>query len=473
MDFNKIFIKDCSPTKMGGQAVIEGIMMRGDDRMAIAVRREDGTINVKETPIKPASGWMKWPLIRGVVSFVSSLVVGTSTLMYSAEVLEEDIPEDELGEPGKIEKWITDRFGMKAAFNFLLYASVVIALVISIGVFVLLPTWIVGLCGKVISNSIVLNLIEGVLRIVMFILYILAISRMKDIQRVFQYHGAEHQTIHCYENGLELIPENCMQFERLHPRCGTSFLMFVLIISLLLFSFLGWPNLAVRILSRLLLIPVIAGISYEVLRWAGRSDSLAVKILSVPGLLMQKITTAVPDESQLEVAIVAVKACLADRPPEERNYDVDSAGNLVNRENAKPKAAAKPEKTRMETQKEQKERDRKAKRRKGRERKPRERRSDTMELEIPVSTVTDQEPRYTEGYTGNFYYQEDSPNRDEQEPPVDDLYTRIIEGTAPIPEDVTTSQIQGIWPGESYTARQQYLYDLNEIMKDLSERAGR
>ena len=220
MDFDKIFIKDCNPTKMGGQAVIEGIMMRGSDRMAIAVRREDGTINVKETPVREPSKWMKWPIIRGVVSFVSSLVTGTSTLMYSAEVLEEDLPEEEQENPGRLEKWVTERFGTKAAFSFLLYASVVIALVISIVVFVLLPTWLVGFCGKVISSKILLNLIEGLLRIIMFVLYILAISRMKDIQRVFQYHGAEHQTIHCYENGLELIPENCMKFERLHPRCA-------------------------------------------------------------------------------------------------------------------------------------------------------------------------------------------------------------------------------------------------------------
>lgn len=480
MDFDKIFIKDCNPTKMGGQAVIEGIMMRGSDRMAIAVRREDGTINVKETPIKPASRWMKWPLIRGVVSFVSSLVTGTSTLMYSAEVLEEDLPEEEQEEPGKIEKWITDRFGMKAAFNFLLYASVVIALVISIGVFVLLPTWIVGLCGKVISNVVVLNLIEGVLRMAMFVLYILAISRMKDIQRVFQYHGAEHQTIHCYENGLELKPENCMQFERLHPRCGTSFLMFVLIISLLLFSFLGWPNLTVRILSRLLLIPVIAGVSYEILRWAGRSDSMAVKILSVPGLLMQKITTAVPDESQLEVAIVAVKACLMERPPEERIYDVDSSGNPVNRENTKRDVPPKLEKEQPDkTQKEKREKDRKEKKWKTRERKPGRRKSDTMELEIPVAAAKDPgtknsaEPAVRYPDPPGSSYGEIPAAEDGPDAPVDDLYTRIIKGTAPVPEEAAESQTQSLWAGESYAARQQYLYDLNEIMKDLSERAGR
>lgn len=330
MDFDKIFIKDCNPTKMGGQAVMEGIMMRGADRMAVAVRRSDGTINVKETPVTPKKKWMKWPIIRGVVAFVDSLVIGTSTLMYSAEVLEEDIEEEETA--SKAEQWIEKHFGEKGVFKFALYISVVIALVFSIGVFVLLPTGLVGLCGKIISNTIVLNLIEGFLRIGMFLLYVWAIAKMPDIKRVFEFHGAEHQTIHCYENGLELIPENCMKFETLHPRCGTSFLMFVLIISLLLFSLLGWPTLAFRIISRLVLIPVVAGLSYELLKWAGSSESVIVKILSVPGLLVQKLTTAVPDGSQLEVAIVAVNACLKDRPAEERIYDVDSYGNIVKRE---------------------------------------------------------------------------------------------------------------------------------------------
>ena len=437
MDFDKIFIKDCNPTKMGGQAVLEGIMMRGADRMAIAVRREDGTINVRERPVKEASGWMKWPIIRGVVSFVSSLVTGTSTLMYSAEVLEEDIPEEEMEEPGKVEQWISNRFGPKAAFNFLLYTAVIIALVISIGVFVLLPTWIVGICGKVISNAILLNLIEGVLRMAMFILYIVAISRMKDIQRVFQYHGAEHKTIHCYENGLELTPENCMKFERLHPRCGTSFLMFVLIISLLLFSFLGWPNLAFRILSRLLLIPVIAGISYEVLRWAGRSDSAVVKILSVPGLLMQKITTSDPDESQLEVAIVAVKACLMERSPEERIYDVDSQGNPVERERKAEKAAVPV---------------------KGKELLPESGKSS-------VSIITEDRNHTSGEYPENpqpekILAGEMSGTLTEEEEPLqeEDPFSHLDEVY-----DVFSEE-EGLWSGEKQAQRSQYLYDLGKIM---------
>lgn len=438
MDFDKIFIKDCNPTKMGGQAVLEGIMMRGADRMAIAVRREDGTINVRERPVKEASGWMKWPIIRGVVSFVSSLVTGTSTLMYSAEVLEEDIPEEEAEEPGRVEQWISNRFGPKAAFNFLLYTAVVIALVISIGVFVLLPTWIVGVCGKVISNAILLNLIEGVLRMVMFILYIVAISRMKDIQRVFQYHGAEHKTIHCYENGLELTPENCMKFERLHPRCGTSFLMFVLIISLLLFSFLGWPNLAFRILSRLLLIPVIAGVSYEVLRWAGRSDSIIVKILSVPGLLMQKITTSDPDQSQLEVAIVAVKACLMERSPEERIYDVDSQGNPVEREKKTEKAAGlvKGEEPPADFGKSSASE------------------KTTVEKKDPRGNNPENPPSAKDPVTETAEVQPEKEEPSREEDPfshLDQVYDAFAEE-------------EGLWSGEKQAQRSQYLYDLGKIM---------
>jgi len=331
MDFSKIFIKDANPTKMGGQAVMEGIMMKGADRTAIAIRRADGTINIKEEPLKPKSKWMKVPLIRGVVIFVDSLVTGVRTLMYSASVLEEDMEEDQAYEQSKLEKKIEEKYGEKGLFNFLLYFSVIVSLVVSIGLFVLLPTWLVGLCGHIITNEIVLNLIEGLMRIVMFVIYIAAISQMNDIKRVFQYHGAEHQTIHCFENGLELTPENCASFETLHPRCGTSFLMFVMIISLLLFSLLGWPNVWVRLASRLVLIPVVAGLSYELLKWAGSSESIIVKILSVPGLLLQKITTRVPDSSMLEVAIVAVNVCLSDNEPEERIYDVDSKGNPVDR----------------------------------------------------------------------------------------------------------------------------------------------
>ena len=330
MDFSKIFIKDACPTKTGGQAVMEGVMMRGPERTAVAVRLPDNRIFLK-TEMNPArSKIMKLPLIRGIVSFVMSLFLGTKILTYSADVLEFFTEEDEKKEAaeGEEEKpgFLERTFGAKAAWNILMFLSVAFALVVSIAVFVLLPTVIVNFLSGMIKSVIALNLIEGFLRIAMFIGYIALISNMKDIRRVFEYHGAEHKTIHCYENGLELTPENAKEFIRLHPRCGTSFLMFVMVISLILFSLLGWPNLVMRIVPRIVLIPVVAAISYEVLQWAGRSTNRFVEIVSVPGLLLQKLTTREPDKSQLEVAIVSMKAVLvpSDTPVFEGITDLDA-----------------------------------------------------------------------------------------------------------------------------------------------------
>lgn len=312
MDFDKIFIKDACPTKCGGQAVMEGVMMRGPERTAVAVRLPDNRIFLKTEMNPKRSAIAKMPFIRGIVSFVVSLVLGTKILTYSADVLEfftekeESEEEKEEEKPGFLEK----TFGKTAAWNIMIMLSVVLAIVASVAIFVLLPTVVVNLLSGVIKNVIVLNLIEGCLRILMFIGYIVLISRMEDIQRVFQYHGAEHKTIHCYENGKELTPENAKDFVRLHPRCGTSFLMFVMVISLILFSLLGWPNLIMRVVSRIILIPVVAAISFEILQWAGRSNNRFVELVSVPGLLLQKLTTREPDASQLEVAIVSMKAVL-------------------------------------------------------------------------------------------------------------------------------------------------------------------
>jgi len=342
MDFDKIFIKDCCPTKTGGQAVMEGVMMRGPERTAVAVRLPDNRIFMKTEMNPKRSALAKLPLVRGVISFVMSLVLGTRILTYSADVLEyfTELEEDKEtagkeesadgGENSDAESasasdhggnsseekpgWLERTFGKKAAWNILLFLSVAFALVVSIAVFVLLPTVVVNLLSGVVHNVILLNLIEGLFRIAMFLGYIVLISRMKDIRRVFEYHGAEHKTIHCYENGKELTPENAKDFVRLHPRCGTSFLMFVMVISLILFSLLGWPNLTMRIVSRLVLIPVVAAISYEILQWAGRSTNRFVELVSVPGLLLQKLTTREPDASELEVAIVSMKAVLV--PPE-------------------------------------------------------------------------------------------------------------------------------------------------------------
>ena len=319
MDMSKIFLKDACPTPVGGQAILEGVMMRGMERTAIAVRIPDGRIHIKTRKNGNVSKWMKVPIVRGVFSFITSLVEGTKTLSYSADVLEyydrklkDDKADGESEKMGKIESLLSEKLGSQKLWSLMLAASVIFALVFSVGIFVLLPTAAVGWIKAYVSSPILLNLTEGILRIVMFLLYLSAISKMEDIKRVFQYHGAEHKTIHCFENNLELTPENAQTFYTLHPRCGTSFLMFVMIISLILFSLLGWPNLLWRLVSRIILIPVVAGTSYELLKWAGRSDNIVVRILSLPGLYLQKITTNEPDEKQLEVAIASLKAVMVD-----------------------------------------------------------------------------------------------------------------------------------------------------------------
>ena len=310
MDLNRIFMKNASPTKVGGMAILDGLMMRGSRAVAIAIRKPDGDIHLTVEPVKPRGKWAKLPIIRGVLSFVSSLVMGTSVLLYSAEVAD-GFEGAAPAEKDKFEIWLEKKFGSKGALNFMLYSSVVLSIALTIGLFILLPTWVLSLAEKAgVTNVILLNLLEGVLRICIFIMYIVLASRLDEIRKTFEYHGAEHKTIHCYENGIELTPENAQQFYTLHPRCGTSFMMFVMIISLLVFSFLGWPNLAMRLLSRLLFIPVIAGLSFELLQWTGRHNNGLVKTLSMPGILLQKLTTNEPDLKQLEVAIAAMNAVL-------------------------------------------------------------------------------------------------------------------------------------------------------------------
>ena len=342
MDLKKIFIKDACPTKMGGQAVMEGIMMKGEQKTALAVRVPNGNIEIETKKTKTYGKWMKVPIVRGVVAFVDSLVYGTKTLMNSADILSEY--DDEEYEPSRFEIWFEKKFGSEALWNLLIYTSVVIALAFSVGVFILLPTWVASIAKLVSTNVIWINLVEGLLRIALFIGYIWAVSFMPDMKRVFRYHGAEHKTIHAFENlpreqangakagscgkdSATAVPdlkgltvEECRQYPTFHPRCGTSFLMFVFIIALACHVLLGWPVLWIRIVTRLLLLPVIAGLSYELLKWAGRSDNWVVKILSMPGLWLQKITTAEPDDDMLEVAIAAVKAVCDDTPP--RKYTI-------------------------------------------------------------------------------------------------------------------------------------------------------
>lgn len=311
MDLSRIFLKGACLTSIGGQAIMEGIMMRGPKRTAIGIRLPNGKIHMKTQPTPQMSKWGRIPLIRGVINFVASLVQGTKVLMYSADILEENYPEEY--EKDKFDVWVETKLGKEKAWKILMVLSVILAIVMSVGIFMLLPTVAVGFVKRYTENILALNLIEGLVRIVIFVLYIWLISRMKDIKTIFQYHGAEHKTIHCFENGLELTPQNAQTFYTLHPRCGTSFMVFVMVIAVLVHAFMGWPNVWLRIISRIVVLPLIAGISYEVLKWAGRSDNWLVKALSLPGLYLQKLTTNEPDDKQLEVAIAAVKAVLNDR----------------------------------------------------------------------------------------------------------------------------------------------------------------
>ncbi|MDR3364658.1 MAG: DUF1385 domain-containing protein [Clostridiales Family XIII bacterium] len=313
MDFKKIFIKGACPTKIGGQSVLEGIMMKGEDRTAVVVRGNKDRLYIKTEKLPERHKAAGIPIVRGVYIFVTTLMTGMQTLIYSAEVLEKFFEEDGEGVAGGGEAKAEGGAEADAGgipFGVMIALSVALAIAFVVGIFIIVPTIVVNFLGTYTDNAIVLNVFEGVLRIVLFVIYIAVISRMKDIQTTFEYHGAEHKTIHCFESGLPLTPANAARFETLHPRCGTSFLMFVMIIALLLFSLMGWPNLAVRIASRIVFIPLIAGLSYELLRYAGQNDSALVKILSVPGLLLQQLTTRNPGEPQLEVAIAALKAVL-------------------------------------------------------------------------------------------------------------------------------------------------------------------
>ena len=285
---------------VGGQAVIEGVMMRGPGVTATAVREPAGTIVVQKEPTKSIADTypiLKKPFLRGCVALYESLVIGMKALSFSAKAAGDE--EEEMS-------------------NSEIAITMVISTIFAIAVFLALPTFIVKFIPGVQDNHVVLNLIEGVIRLVLFLLYIWGIGLTKDIQRVFQYHGAEHKTIHTYELDLPLTVENVRKQSRLHPRCGTNFLLIVMVVSIFVFAFLGWPNLLERILSRVLLMPVVAGIAYEVIHLAGRSEHSFVKALIKPGLVLQYMTTREPEDDQIEVAIRALEEV---RPPESDAYE--------------------------------------------------------------------------------------------------------------------------------------------------------
>ena len=303
-------------TLIGGQALIEGIMMQGPDKRSIVVRGPEGIVT-KVEPLKKRTGILKWPLIRGVVSFGSSMVSGVKALMYSAEFF----PEEEDAQPSKFDQWLEKKLGSEKMEKAVISFSVFLGALFSIALFILLPTLLSGLFDRWIHNAVIRSLIEGVIRIAIFMGYMILVSRMKDMRRVFSYHGAEHKTIRCYEAQLPLTVENVRPQTRLHPRCGTSFLFVVVAISILLFALvsalLPMSGMLVRLLVRLALLPVVVAISYECNRFVGRHDNRLTRLLSAPGMWFQHFTTNEPDDSMIEVAIEALKLVI----PEEAGAD--------------------------------------------------------------------------------------------------------------------------------------------------------
>lgn len=293
--------KQCN---VGGQAVMEGVMMRGTRGIATAVRKSDGEIvmDIQQfTPYSKRNKFFSIPIIRGFISLIESLIIGIKTLNYSASFFEED------DEKSKFDIWIEKKFGERAD-NIIITIVMCVSFLLSIGLFVVLPTVIANLFKKLgVESSLVLNIIEGIIRVGIFLSYIYIIGKMDDINRFFQYHGAEHKTIFCYESSEELTAENVKKHSRFHPRCGTNFLFLVMIVSIIIFSFTGWNSLLERMMYRIILIPVVSGTTYEIIKWLGKSQSKISKIIAAPGLALQRLTTREPDTSQIEVAIKALK----------------------------------------------------------------------------------------------------------------------------------------------------------------------
>ena len=294
---------------VGGQAVIEGVMMQSKDKRAIAVRQSNGKITLKKNNIK---SWInekkidKIPFVRGSFILIETMIEGIKSLNFSSEFFMDDEQED------AFDRFIKKIFKDKAN-DVIIGISLVLSLLLSVGIFILIPTAIGGIFSKIINNKFILNLIEGIIRISILFAYIVIISKNSDIKRVFEYHGAEHKSIHCYESGLELTVENARKFTTLHPRCGTNFLFIVMATSIILFSFFGWPNPLLRIAMRILFVPIVAGISYEIIKFLGKYDNKLTKIVAYPGMMLQKFTTQEPDDEQLEVALTALKAVINEK----------------------------------------------------------------------------------------------------------------------------------------------------------------
>lgn len=318
-------------TMIGGQALIEGIMMRGPEKDAVVVRTADGLhLEVKDRKLSRPGSFRTWPFFRGIFNFFDAQVTGVKALMHSADLA----PEEEQEEPSKFDKWLEKKLGNETFQKVIVGMAVAMGLGLSIGLFFLLPMVIVSPFDRWIGSTLGVNLLEGVIRMVIFMAYMILISRMGEMKRVFAYHGAEHKTIRCYEAGLPLTVENVRVQTRLHPRCGTSFLLVVMVISILVFSVASSallsvvPSLAalrgtflyrlLMIVYKLLLLPLVVGITYEINRWAGRHDNTLTRILTAPGMWMQNFTTCEPDDGMIEVGIAAVEAVLPEKEGADR-----------------------------------------------------------------------------------------------------------------------------------------------------------
>lgn len=297
---------------IGGQAVLEGIMMKNDDKYAIAVRKPDQEIEIKiesYTPMSKKCAFFRLPIVRGVFNFVESLVIGMKTLMYSADFIEEDEEPEKKGKKADKPKEKTEE-QKKKEDNLFYVGTVAISLIFAIGLFMLLPAFLASLLDGVIKNHFLLGLVEGVIRLIIFLIYVVLITMMDEIKRTFMYHGAEHKCINCLESGKELTVDNVMSSTRFHKRCGTSFLFIVMIVSILVFMCIRTDNILLRLGYRLLLVPVVAGISYEFIKFAGNHDNWVANVFSKPGLWVQKLTTKEPTPDMVEVAIKAVEGVL-------------------------------------------------------------------------------------------------------------------------------------------------------------------
>ena len=298
-------------TSVGGQALMEGIMMRGPKKICCAVRRPDGTIDLSESEVR-THWYNKIPLVRGVCNMADNLYSGYKYLMHSADISMTGEEQEE--SESKLDKWL-DEHASPAVQNALMTVSACLGVILAIFLFTFLPTFLTGLLGNVVELGRWPRVIlESVLKMAIFLGYMFLCSRLKEIHRMFEYHGAEHKTIACYEAGEELTVENVRRHSRFHPRCGTSFLFLVILIGIVLYAVLPWESTALRVVYKLLLLPVLVGVSYEVIKWAGRSNSWLARAVSRPGLWLQRLTTFEPDDSMIEVAIAAVTPVLPENP---------------------------------------------------------------------------------------------------------------------------------------------------------------